>query len=103
MTADVRNDREEPRTLHGGGELALVTRAHATEPARQDLAVIRDEAAERAVILVVDEPNARLAERAGFLSSAHVSPHPRRLPRGDAQRAVLPRTSAAHRPRFRAA
>ncbi len=53
-------------------QLALVTRAGAAQATRQDLAVIGNEASERAVIFVVDEVHACLAEGTGFLWAAHV-------------------------------
>src|SRR5947207_1825401 len=48
-----------------------MSRAGTAQPARQNLAVVGDEAAERAVILVVDKVHARFAERTGFLGSSH--------------------------------
>src|SRR4051812_37664603 len=71
VTANVRNDGEVARALHRRRELTLMTGADAAQPARQNLAVVGDETAKRTVILVVDESNARLAEWAGFLGSAH--------------------------------
>src|SRR4051812_29973004 len=71
VTADVRNDGEVPCALHRRRQLTLMTGADAAQPARQNLAVVGDETAKGAVILVVDEPNARLAEWAGFLGSSH--------------------------------
>ena len=73
--ADVRNQREETRALHGARELALMPRARSAEPRGKNLAVIRDEASERAVILVVDEVHTRLAERTRFGGSSHVHGH----------------------------
>src|SRR5688572_5240789 len=40
VAPDVRDDREEARALHGRRQLPLVARADATQPARQDLAVV---------------------------------------------------------------
>src|SRR5688572_9809313 len=45
--------------------------ADTAQPARKDLPVVGDEAAERPVVLVIDEADPGLAERAGFLWSAH--------------------------------
>src|ERR1041385_7035847 len=53
VAAHVRDDREVARALDGGRELPLMSRAHAAHPARQDLAVVGDETAERAVVLVI--------------------------------------------------
>src|SRR5687768_959598 len=71
VTLDVRDQREVPRALDRDRELALVTRADSAQAARQDLAVVGDEAAERAIILVVQEADARLAEGAGLLWASH--------------------------------
>src|SRR5437868_4736505 len=70
--ADVGNDREIPRALDRGRQLALMPRAHAAQAARENLAMVRDKAAERAIIFVVDEVHARLAERTGLLWPSHV-------------------------------
>ena len=103
---DVRNEREVARALDRRRQLALVTRADAAQAARQDLAVVGDEAAERAVILVVDEADARLAERAGLWWASHglflvlvvVV-----VAAAVAQRPALPRSSAERRLRARRA
>src|SRR5919199_6313432 len=71
VAADVRDERQVARLLDRRRELPLVARADAAQAARQDLAVVGDEAAERPVVLVVHEPHARLAERAGLLWAAH--------------------------------
>src|SRR6185437_4636621 len=69
--ADVRDDRQVSRALDRGRQLTLVTRADAAQAARQNLAVVGDESAERAVVFVVDETNARLAEWTGLLWATH--------------------------------
>ena len=71
QTARVGNDREIASALDRGRQLALMPRAGAAQATRQNLAVIRDEAAEHAVVLVIDEMHARLAEGTGFLGSSH--------------------------------
>src|SRR3954463_7122244 len=67
----VRQQREVAGALDGVAHLPLMPRAHAAQAAGQDLPMIRDEAAEGALVLVVDEAHARLAERAGFGWAAH--------------------------------
>src|SRR5687768_18369015 len=71
VTPRVRNEREEAGALDCRRQLPLVAGARSAQPARQDLAVVGDEASERAVVLVVDEADTRLAEGAGFLWSSH--------------------------------
>ena len=66
MTPRVRNEREVARALDRGRQLTLMPRAHAAQAARQNLAVIGDEAAEGAIVLVVDEAHAALAEWAAL-------------------------------------
>ena len=58
MTPDVRDQRQVARALDRRAQLTLMPRAHAAQAAGQDLAVVGDEAAERAVVLVVDEADA---------------------------------------------
>src|SRR5258708_4116504 len=67
----VRQQGEEARPLDGGAQLTLMPRAHAAETARQDLAVIGDEAAESTLVLVIDEADAALAEGTRLRSSTH--------------------------------
>src|SRR5258705_137141 len=67
----IRDQRQIAGALYRGAQLTLMPRAHAAQTAGQDLSVIGDEAAERALVLVVDEADARLAERAGFRWAAH--------------------------------
>jgi hypothetical protein len=45
VSANVRDDGEEARLLDRGRQLSLVSRADATQPAREDLPVVGDEAA----------------------------------------------------------
>src|SRR5919199_894409 len=71
VAADVGDEREVARLLDRDRELPLVARADAAQATRQNLPVVGDEAAERAVVLVVHEADARLAERAGLLWAAH--------------------------------
>src|SRR5258707_10446446 len=66
-----RHQREEARTLDGDAQLTLMPRAHAAQAARQDLAVIGDEAAEGAFVLVIDEADAALVEGTRLRSSTH--------------------------------
>src|SRR6266542_2433343 len=71
MTADVRNEREVARPLDRRRQLALVPRAGSAQAARENLPLIGDESAERAVVLVIDEADPSFAERAAFLWSSH--------------------------------
>ena len=71
MTADVRNQGEEARSLDCRRELALVTRARAAQAGGKDLPLIGDETAEGAIVLVVDPADAALAEGAALLWSSH--------------------------------
>src|ERR687896_1398347 len=73
VALDVRNQCEIARPLDCRGELPLVPRTHAAQPTGKDLSVIGNEAAQRAVIFVVHVANARFAEWAGLLRSAHHS------------------------------
>src|ERR1700677_3696502 len=50
----VRQQRQLARTLDGPGDLVLVAAAGAGDPARADLALLGDELAQRADVLVVD-------------------------------------------------
>src|SRR6266571_8958863 len=58
---DVGNQRELACALDRGGELALVPRAHPRQPARQNLAALGQEAAQGAVVLVVEHADPGLA------------------------------------------
>src|SRR5206468_7617758 len=69
VTADVGDECEEARPLDSRCQLTLMARAHAAQAGRKDLPLIRDEAAEGAIVLVVDPANTTLAERAAFLWS----------------------------------
>src|SRR5438552_16207703 len=71
MPADVRNQREIARPLDRGRELALMSGARAAEAAGQDLTLIGDEPAKRAIVLVIDPTYAPFAEGAAFLWSSH--------------------------------
>src|SRR5262245_20963149 len=70
-TSRVRQEREIARALDRGAQLTLVPRAHAAQAAGQDLSVVGDEAAEGALVLVVDETDAALAEWAGLGWASH--------------------------------
>src|SRR5688572_24666485 len=70
-SADVRNECQVARTLDRVRQLPLVARARSAQAARQDLPVVGDEAAERPIILVVDEVDPALAEGTRFLWTAH--------------------------------
>src|SRR5688500_10945478 len=63
VTLHKGQQRQETRALHGRRDLPLVTRTHSRHAARQNLALIGDEARKRLLVLVVDEANAVLAER----------------------------------------
>src|SRR4051812_35310364 len=71
QTLRVRDQRQVARALDRDAQLTLMAGAHAAEAAGQDLPVIGDEAAEGALVLVVDEADARLAEWAGLRWAAH--------------------------------
>src|SRR3954463_10542265 len=71
MASNVRNQRKEARALDCRRQLTLMTRANSTKTRGEDLALVGDEASERAVILIVDPANAALAERAALLLSSH--------------------------------
>src|SRR2546422_725935 len=66
-------ERELPRALDRGRELALVPRAHARQAARQDLAALGQEAPQRAFVLVVEHTHARLAYGTGLGRPSHAS------------------------------
>jgi hypothetical protein len=72
MTANVRDESEESRSLDRCRKLALVARAGSAQPRGKDLPLIGDEAAERAIVLVIDPADAALAEWAALLWSSHV-------------------------------
>src|SRR5690606_8614796 len=54
VASDIRDQRQIPRPLDRGRDLPLVPRAHARHAAREHLALFRDQAAERLLVLVVD-------------------------------------------------
>jgi hypothetical protein len=62
----VRQQGHRARTLDGVGELALVARTTARDPARNDLAALGYEAAEPTHIFVVDEVDLVRAELANL-------------------------------------
>lgn len=71
VSLQIRNDREVTGALDRSRKLALVARAGSAEAARKNLALVGDEAAEGAVILVIDPAYASFAERAALLWSSH--------------------------------
>src|SRR3989449_2361025 len=73
VSLDVGQERELPRALDRGRELALVPRAHARQAARQDLAALGQEAPQRAFVLVVEHTHARLAYGTGLGRPSHAS------------------------------
>src|SRR5262245_45864969 len=68
--ADVRQQRQLTRALHGRGDLVLMTPARTGDAARADLAPVRDELAERVDVLVVDELDLVAAVLAGLTTAA---------------------------------
>src|SRR5688572_22883908 len=57
VALDVRNQSEIACPFDCRRQLPLMARAHAAQPARQNLAVVGDEAAKRTVVLVVHVAN----------------------------------------------
>src|SRR5690606_35671501 len=88
VASDIRDQRQIPSPLDRGRDLPLVPRAHARHAAREHLALFRDQAAERLLVLVVDLAYPRLAERARLGATTHATPPPRRR-----HRSVGPRAS----------
>src|SRR5438874_13067292 len=70
---DVGNQRELSCALDRGGELALVPRAHPRQPARQNLAALGQEAAQGAVVLVVEHADPGLAHGTRLGGPSHAS------------------------------
>src|ERR1041385_668988 len=62
----VRKQAKEPGPLDGPGQLALFVGRYGGNPARHDLASLRDEALQQAHVLVVDLGRVRTRERARF-------------------------------------
>src|SRR2546425_12504735 len=62
VALDVRQQRQLARPLDRGRELALVPRAHAGQATRQDLAALRQEPAQGAVVLVVEHAEEHTSE-----------------------------------------
>src|SRR5581483_2846739 len=77
---DVRQERELPGPLDRDAELALMAGAGARQAAGQDLAPLGQEPRQRALVLVVHDPHARLADRAGLLRAPHSSSSSSLLP-----------------------
>src|SRR3989441_6115186 len=73
VALDVRQQRQLARPLDRGRELALVPRAHAGQATRQDLAALRQEPAQRAVVLVVEHADPGLAHGARLRGASHAS------------------------------
>src|SRR6266478_2432939 len=70
---DVRQQRELARPLDRGRELALMARAHSRQPAGENLAALGEEAAERAIVLVVEHPYPGFAHGARLGGPSHAS------------------------------
>src|SRR5207244_12143182 len=70
---DVGEQRELARPLDRGGELALMSRAHPRQPARENLAALGEKTAERAIVLVVEHPDPGLAHGARLRGPSHAS------------------------------
>src|SRR5688572_16661914 len=64
LVGDVGNQRQLPRPLDGGLQLALVQGAGARDPPRLDLAALRQERREQPHVLVVDVVDLLRAELA---------------------------------------
>src|SRR5207245_3095728 len=73
VSLDVGQQRQLARPLDRGRELSLVPRAHSRQPARENLAALGQEPAERAVVLVVEHPQAGLAHGTGLGGPSHAS------------------------------
>src|SRR5262245_16025873 len=74
---DVWQQGEVASPLDGCAHLALVTRTHTRHPARQNFALLRDQATQRFLVFVVDLTDAILTELAGLdgpTKRAHSSP-----------------------------
>src|SRR5712671_3113759 len=70
---DVRQQRELASPLDRGRELALMARAHSRQPAGENLAALGEEAAERAIVLVVKHPYPGFAHGARLGGPSHAS------------------------------
>src|SRR5438270_712110 len=70
---DVGQQRQLARPLDRGRELSLVPRAHARQPARENLAALRQEPSQGAVVLVVEHSHAGLAHGARLGGPPHAS------------------------------
>src|SRR5215831_12259825 len=68
----VRQERQVPRALDLGGELALVARAVPADAARDDLRALRQEDAQRLRVLVVDLELLVRAEAADLVAREHL-------------------------------
>src|SRR2546430_2644336 len=73
VSLDVGQQRQLARPLDRGRELSLVPRAHARQPARQNLAALRQEPPQRAVVFVVEHPHAGFAHGTRFGGPSHAS------------------------------
>src|SRR5690606_8380870 len=71
VPSNEREQGDEPGALDRRPDLPLMPRAHPRHPPRHDLPPLRDEAGERLLILVVDQPDAGLAQRAGLALTSH--------------------------------
>src|SRR5471032_2057752 len=101
--AGVRQQCEIAGLLDGLGQLALVTSIHAAQPTRKNLAVVGDEAGEKAFVLVINEADAGFGDRTRLLGPTHgVSPHRHGHHLHVCERPAALRSSAARRARARA-
>src|SRR5690348_11242932 len=73
---DVRNQRELPRARNGGLQLPLMKRARTGNPARLNLAPLRDERHQQAHVLVVDVVDLVCAELADAPATEEATARP---------------------------
>src|SRR5215213_8540250 len=70
----IRDERQLTRPHDGGAQLALVHRAGARDPARQDLGALRHERHQQLDVLVVDVVDLVRAELADLAATEHRPP-----------------------------
>src|SRR5437762_362333 len=73
MSLDIGDQRELAGAFDRGGELALMARAHAGQAARQNLASLREEAAQGPVVLIIEHACAGFAHGTGLGGTSHAS------------------------------
>src|SRR5690349_18973555 len=71
VSLEIRNDCEVSRALDCSRKLALMTRAGSVQTRGKNLALVRNESAKSAIILVIDPAHASFAERAALGGSSH--------------------------------